>query len=318
MRQGGLMLSLFFAPFAEFEFMRRALAGAFALSLAGAPLGVFLVLRRMSLVGDAMAHAILPGAAIGYLVSGLALGPMTAGGLAAGLAVGIGSGAIARATALREDASLAALYLVSLALGVTLVSLRSSNVDLLHVLFGNVLGLDNPTLLLLAGFSTLTLLGLAVIYRMLVMETVDPQFWASINRRRFPVQIVFLSLVVLNLVAGFHALGTLLSVGLMMLPAVTARLWSENLTVTIALAAVFGALSSYFGLLLSFYHENLPAGPAIVLIAGVFYLASLILGGHGGLFRPLRKQKHLEGRAGFQKSGCRFSDKNPAKSMNPL
>src|SRR5262245_13113492 len=112
-----MLYDVFIAPFTEFEFMRRALVGSIALAIAGAPLGVFLILRRMSLMGDAMAHAILPGAACGYLVAGLSLGPMTIGGLTAGLLVALGSGAVARFTLLREDASLAAFYLISLALG---------------------------------------------------------------------------------------------------------------------------------------------------------------------------------------------------------
>src|SRR3981189_2498047 len=109
-------------PFAEFEFMRRALVGTMALALGAGPVGVFLMLRRMSLVGDAMAHAILPGAAIGFLLSGLDLFAMTAGGLVAGFAVAILAGVVARTTELKEDASLATFYLVSLALGVTIVS----------------------------------------------------------------------------------------------------------------------------------------------------------------------------------------------------
>src|SRR6187399_3565545 len=103
------------APFTEFEFMRRALAAIIALSLGGAPIGVFLMLRRMSLVGDAMAHAILPGAAIGFLVSGLNLFAMTTGGLIAGFTVALLAGLVARNTELKEDASLATFYLVSLA-----------------------------------------------------------------------------------------------------------------------------------------------------------------------------------------------------------
>ena len=140
-----MLSDVLISPFVEFEFMRRALVGAIALALAGSPLGVFLILRRMSLTGDAMAHAILPGAAIGYLFAGLSLGPMTIGGLIAGLVVAVGSGVVAGATILREDASLAAFYLISLALGVTVVSLRGSNIDLLHVLFGSVLALDDAT-----------------------------------------------------------------------------------------------------------------------------------------------------------------------------
>src|SRR5204862_6932258 len=124
------------APFTEFEFMRRALAAVIALSLGAAPIGVFLMLRRMSLVGDAMAHAILPGAAIGFMVSGLNLFAMTFGGLIAGFTVAILAGLVARGTELKEDASLAAFYRVSLAPGVPIVSLRATNIDLLPLLFG--------------------------------------------------------------------------------------------------------------------------------------------------------------------------------------
>ena len=158
------------APFTEFEFMRRALAGVIALSLGGAPIGVFLMLRRMSLVGDAMAHAILPGAAIGFLLSGLNLFAMTTGGLIAGFTVAMLAGLVSRTTELKEDASLAAFYLVSLALGVTIVSIKGTNIDLLHVLFGNILAMDDPTLLVIAFNATITLLVLAVIYRPLVIE----------------------------------------------------------------------------------------------------------------------------------------------------
>jgi len=154
------MLDSLVTPFVEFEFMRRALVGVVAIAIGGGPVGVFLMLRRMSLTGDAMAHAILPGAAIGYLIAGLSLPAMTIGGLAAGVIVAILSGLVARFTSLKEDASLAAFYLLSLALGVTIVSLRGSNVDLLHVLFGTVLALDDAALLLIAGIATVTLLAL--------------------------------------------------------------------------------------------------------------------------------------------------------------
>src|SRR3990170_3401885 len=151
------MYDALLAPFVEFEFMRRALVGTAALALGAGPVGVLLMLRRMSLMGDAMAHAILPGAAVGFLLSGLNLFAMTAGGLAAGLVVALLAGAVARATELKEDASLAAFFLVSLALGVTIVSVRGSNIDLLHFLFGSVLALDNEALMLIASITTLSL-----------------------------------------------------------------------------------------------------------------------------------------------------------------
>jgi zinc/manganese transport system permease protein len=255
--------------------------------------GVFLMLRRMSLTGDAMAHAILPGAAIGYLVAGLSLPAMTIGGLAAGVVVAVLAGLVARVTALKEDASLAAFYLLSLALGVTLVSLRGSNVDLLHVLFGTVLALDDAALMLLAGIASITLVTLALIYRPLVLDCVDPTFLRSVSRAGTPVHLVFLGLVVLNLVGGFQALGTLLAVGLMMLPAAASRFWSADITVMILVAAGIGALSGVAGLLLSF-HAELPAGPAIVLTAGGAYLLSLVFGREGGLFWQALPGRHLE------------------------
>ena len=280
------------APFADFSFMRRALAGALALSLAGGPVGVFLVLRRMSLTGDAMAHAILPGAALGYLVSGLSLGAMTIGGLAAGFTVALLSGLVARVTSLREDASLAAFYLISLALGVTIVSLKGSNIDLLHVLFGTVLALDDATLFLLASIASVTLAAFAIFYRPLVLETLDPGFLRSVSPLGAPVHLLFLALVVANLVAGFHALGTLLAVGLMMLPAASARLWSADMSAMIAIAIVAAFGSSLAGLLVS-YHASLPSGPTIILMAGIFYLVSLVFGRAGGLVQGWQSRRHL-------------------------
>ena len=287
------MLDILVAPFSEFEFMRRALVGVIALAVGGGPIGVFLMLRRMSLTGDAMAHAILPGAAVGYLVAGLSLPAMTIGGLAAGVVVALLSGLVARLTDLKEDASLAAFYLLSLALGVTIVSLRGSNVDLLHVLFGTVLALDDAALLLLASIATVTLLALALLYRPLVLECVDPTFLRSVSRAGTPAHLIFLALVVLNLVGGFHALGTLLAVGMMMLPAAAARFWSAEITVMMALATLIGIVSGFTGLLVSF-HAELPAGPAVILTAGAIYLVSVAFGTRGGLLWLARPRRHLE------------------------
>ena len=281
------------APFADFAFMRRALVGTLALALGAGPVGVFLMLRRMSLVGDAMAHAILPGAALGYLVGGLSLGWMTAGGLVAGFAVALGAGAVARLTMLREDASLAAFYLVSLALGVTLVSLKGSNVDLLHVLFGTVLALDDAALVLLAAITTITLVALALIYRPLVLECVDPGFLRSVSGAGGATHLAFLALVVLNLVGGFHALGTLLAVGLMMLPAIAARFWTQDITLLIVLATLIGIGSGIAGLLISF-HAGLASGPTMILAAGAAYAVSLAVGPEGGLLLRLLPRRHLQ------------------------
>src|SRR4029453_7128597 len=248
---------------------------------------------RMSLVGDAMGHAILPGAAVGFLLSGLSLFAMTAGGLIAGFVVALLTGLVARMTELKEDAALATFFLLFLALGVTIVSLKGTNIDLLHVLFGTVLALDNQTLLLIAANATITLLVLAVIYRPLVLECVDPGFLRSVSRAGAPAHLAFMALVVINLVSGFHALGTLLAVGIMMLPAAIGRFWAREITAMICIAVASGIVSGYVGLVLS-YHTGVPSGPAIILIAGALYALSVLFGRVGGLVRQLFPGRHLE------------------------
>jgi zinc/manganese transport system permease protein len=281
------------APFLDFEFMRRALAGVIALALGGAPIGVFLMLRRMSLVGDAMAHAILPGAAIGFLFSGLSLFAMTFGGLIAGFSVALLAGLLSRVTVIKEDASLAAFYLISLAVGVTIVSMRGTNIDLLHVLFGNILALDDQTLLVIAFNATITLVVMAVIYRPLVIECVDPIFLRTVSRAGAPAHLAFLALVVVNLVNGFHALGTLLAVGLMILPAGIARFWSRDITGMMLISVASAMISGYGGLVLSF-QTKVPSGPAIILVAAVLYVFSVFFGSVSGLLRQLFPGRHLE------------------------
>ena len=288
-----MIWDLIIAPFADFGFMRRALFGCIVISISATPVGVFLMLRRMSLTGDAMAHAILPGAAMGYLVAGLSLGPMTIGGLIAGMAVALLSGFVARVTALREDASLAAFYLISLALGVLIVSTRGSNVDLMHVLFGTVLALNDATLVLLCSIASLSILTLAVLFRPLVMECADPQFLRSVSGLSAVTHFTFLTLVVLNLVGGFHALGTLMAVGIMILPAAAAAFWATGIGGLIIAAVVIAMFSSLTGLLFS-YHYSLPSGPAIILIAGIAYGASLIFGPKGGLMTRALPRPHFE------------------------
>ncbi|MCQ1548211.1 MAG: metal ABC transporter permease [Candidatus Accumulibacter phosphatis] len=282
-----------FSPFIEFSFMRRALAGCLALSLGATPVGVFLMLRRMSLAGDAMSHAVLPGAAIGYLIAGLSLPAMTLGGLIAGLAVAVLAGGVARNTVIKEDASLATFYLLSLSTGVLIISLRGSSVDLLHVLFGSVLALDDAALYLLASFASLSVVALAIGLRLFALEGCDPAFLARISRLAPVAHYGFMILLVLNLVAGFHALGTLMAVGIMILPAATARLWVGALGPLLLIAVLTAFFGSLIGLLLSYY-VNLPAGPAIVLTLGALYLLSMGVGRLGPLASRWRPNWHFE------------------------
>jgi zinc/manganese transport system permease protein len=280
------------APFVEFGFMRRALVASVSLGLGCGPIGVLLLLRRMSLAGDAISHAILPGVAVGFLAAGLSLPAMAFGGMVAGLAVAVLSGLVSRTTVLREDASFAGFYLTSIATGVLIVSLYGSNIDLLHVLFGTILAIDPEGLYLVGGITSITLLTLAIVYRPLVAECFDPGFLRAIGGRGPLYHTLFLFLVVANLVAGFQALGTLMAVGLMMLPAAVARLWVNTLPALAATSASVAAMSALIGLTVSF-HFGVPSGPVIVLSASGFYAVSLLLG-PTGIFRRLFPQPRLE------------------------
>ena len=173
---------------------------------------------------------------------------------------------------------------MSLASGVLLLGLAGRKLDLLHLLFGSALAVDADTLSGMLATAAFSLLVLALIYRALALDSLDPLFLRSVSRIGPFAHAGFLTLVVLNLVIGFQAIGALMVVGLMMLPAAAARFWSRRLPVLLPLAALLGALCVWLGLLLSFY-ASLPSGPCIVLLAGAFYLISVVAGPVYGLLR---------------------------------
>lgn len=278
-------------PFVEFAFMRRALVACAALCCGNAALGTLLILRRMALVGDAMAHAVLPGAAAGFLIAGFSLWSMTLGGVLAAIAVAVIASLISRLTPQREDASFAAVYLVALAIGVLLVSTGGTRVDLLHLLFGTVLAVDDEGLVLVVSVTTLVLLALALVYRPLVIDCLDRRFLPSLGRSGTLVHITFVVLVVLNLVAGFQVLGTLMSVGMLILPAAAARFWSATLEGLMAVALAIGLVAGSLGLLLS-YHFNVASGPAIVLVAGIGYFISALMGPRESVLATRLARRH--------------------------
>jgi zinc/manganese transport system permease protein len=280
--------ALLIEPFAAYEFMRRALVACLALAMGCGPVGIILLLRRMSLMGDALGHAVLPGAAVGFLLAGLSLFAMSLGGFVAGLAVALLAGLVTRLTPLREDAAFAAFYLTSLALGVLIVSLRGSNVDLLNVLFGSVLAVDDRALLLEGAITSVTLVVLAVVYRPLVTECFDPLFLRAVGVGGGSYHGIFLVLVVLNLVASFQALGTLMAVGLMMVPAAAARFWAREVWSLALTSSAIGFSAGLIGLLAS-YHADLPSGPAIILSASAIYGLSVLWGPRGGVFSHMRR-----------------------------
>lgn len=267
-------------PFTDYAFMRRALVACMVLAIGGTPLGVFMTLRRMTLVGDAMSHAILPGVAVAYVMSGLALWPLTTGGAVAGILVALAAVGLTRFTQLKEDASFTMLYLLSLAGGVVMISLHGNSLDLHHMLFGNILAIDRDSLYLITAMTCMSLLLLAVYYRGLVIECFDPDFARATDKGHGSTRLIFFVLLVINLIAAFQALGTLMALGLIILPAIAARFWTRNIDVAIPCAVVFAVIASPVGLLWSYY-AKLPAGPAVVLVAGGWALASALIGRHG-------------------------------------
>jgi zinc/manganese transport system permease protein len=289
-----MLFQLFIAPLGEAS-VRHALVAILALALSGGPVGVFLLLRRMSLVGDAMSHAILPGVAIGFLAAGLNVLAMTLGGLIAGLVVAVLAGAISRATKLQEDASLAVFLLLALAFGVAVVTVNGIELEqLMTFLFGETAAnMTTDKLMIIAASATISLLVLALIYRPLVLECVDPGFLRSVSGAAAAAHMLFLVVLVLNLIGAFHALGTLLGVAIIVIPSATARFWTRDLTAMIALASAGAFASGLVGVLFAFDFK-IPSGPAVTLVAGLFYVGSVLFGRIGGLIWQAFPGRHLE------------------------
>src|SRR5262249_46520788 len=243
--------SILVAPFAEYGFMRSALVACLALAMASGPLGTLLLLRRMGLVGDVLSHAVMPGAAIGFALVGSAPAVLSTGGLLTGIAVVLLMILGTRFGAQREDASLAAFYFASIGVGVLIVSLRGTNLDLMHVLLGSVLAIDVPTLILIVAIASVVVAALALMFRPLAIQSFDPTFLRTMGGSDSIYRAIFLVLVVLDLVAGFQALGTLLAGVPLLLPAAAARAWARSIGPLIGVSTRFGGAARYGGLLVS-------------------------------------------------------------------
>src|SRR5262249_14460317 len=227
--------SILVAPFAEYGFMRSALVACLALAMASGPLGTLLLLRRMGLVGDGLSHAVMPGAAIGFALVGSAPAVLSTGGLLTGIAVVLLMIAGTRFGAQREDASLAAFYFASIGVGVLIVSLRGTNLDLMHVLLGTVLAIDVPALILIVAIASVVVGVLALIFRPVAIQSFDPAFLRSMGCGDSGYRALFLGLVVLDLVAGFQAFGTLLAGVPLLLPAAAARCCAQRMGALVGL-----------------------------------------------------------------------------------
>jgi zinc/manganese transport system permease protein len=279
------------APFTSGIAM-RALVACVLVGIAAALLGCVLVVRRLSLLGDAIGHAVLPGIGLAWLTLGAGVLGLFVGGLITGLITAIVAGLASRLTRLKEDAAFAAIFAICGALGVILVSRAGTQVDLVHVLYGNLLAVGRADLVIAAASACLVVMALALGWRAVVLECFDPAFHRAIGGRGLVVQLGLLVLVVMTLLAALHVVGAVLALGLFMLPAVSAYLWCERWGAMLVCAAVISLVGSVIGICVS-WHLALPPGPSVVAALGLAFIISAIISPrHGALARLLRPRRH--------------------------
>ncbi len=266
----------------SYAFIQRGLLAALMVGVVCAVIGCYVVLRSMAYLGDALAHAILPGVAVAYLMGG----SLTVGALAAAVLVALGIGALSRQGTVKEDTAIGILFAAALSLGVALIStMRTYAVDLSHILFGNVLGVSAGDLALTAGLSVLVLGAVLLLYKPFLVISFDPVLAATLRMPRELLRNLLLVLLALTIVISLQAVGVGLVAAMLVTPAATAYLLSRRLPAMMAISALVGALSSVIGMYASYY-ANVASGAAIVLTAtGFFILAYLFAPGRGVLWK---------------------------------
>lgn len=266
------MLTALTAPLA-YGFMQRGMAASVIVGVLCAIVGCYVVLRGMAFLGDAMAHAILPGVAIAYLLQGNLL----IGGLVAAIIVALGIGFFARNGAIKEDTAIGILFAAALSLGVLLIStIKTYAVDLTHILFGNVLGVSTTDLVVTAGLALVVLLAVLLLYKEFLVVSFDPVLASTLRLPANLLRNLLLILLALTVVVSLQTVGVGLVAAMLVTPGATAYLLARRLPAMMVIAAACGAFSSLAGLYLSFY-LNVASGAAVVLVAtGVFLLVFML------------------------------------------
>jgi manganese/iron transport system permease protein len=267
----------------RYPFMVRGLLAVVMVGGVCATVGTYVVLRGMAFLGDALAHAILPGVAIGYLVSGGARGPVFWWGLGTAVLTAIGIGAVGRRAEVKEDTAIGILFAGMFALGIALIStVRSYAVDLAHLLFGDVLGVSTGDLVLTGVTGGIVLLTTLAFYKEFLVLSFDPVMAVTLRLPSNLLNYLLLVLIALAIVVSLQTVGVALMVAMLVTPAATAYLLTRRLPVMMALAALFGALSGVVGLYLSYY-VSVASGAAIVLVCTAFFLLALLFSPRRGL-----------------------------------
>ena len=272
------MMAWLLAPL-SYQFMQRGMIVAVLVGIVCAVVGCFVVLRSMAFIGDAMAHSILPGVAVAYVVKGNLL----IGALAAAVAVALGVGFFSRQGRLKEDSAIGILFAAAFSLGIILISsIRTYAVDLSHILFGNVLGVSTSDLLLTAGLVVIVLVVVFLLYKELLVVSFDPVLAATLRLPAERLRTVLLVLLALTVVVSLQSVGIGLVTSMLVTPGAAAYLLTRRLPRMIALSALIGALSSVIGLYVSYY-LNVVSGAAIVLTATGFFLLAFLFAPRKGL-----------------------------------
>ncbi len=279
------MLETLLAPL-QYPFMQRGLLAAVMVGILCSVVGTYVVVRGMAFIGDALAHAVLPGVAVAYLLGQNLL----VGALVAGVLTALAISALSRRAQLKEDTAIGILFAGALALGVLLMStIRSYTVDLTHVLFGDVLGVSASDLWLIAGLGTVVLLLIFLLYKEFLLVSFDPTMAAALRLPTDLLQHLLLILLAVTIVVSLEIVGVALVVAMLVTPGATAYLLTRRLAWMMGVAALIGAVSGVAGLYLSYY-ANVASGAAIVLFCtGVFVLVFLFSPRRGIVFSRLRR-----------------------------
>jgi manganese/iron transport system permease protein len=281
------MIDWLLAPLA-YSFMQRGLMAALIVGVLCAVIGCYVVLRSMAFMGDALAHAILPGIAIAYLLKG----NLMVGALVAAVIVALGIGLFSRQGALKEDTAIGILFAAALSLGVALISsIRTYATDLSHILFGDVLGVSVGDLLLTAGLSLAVLVVVALFYKQFLVVSFDPVLAATLHLPTELLRNLILVLLALTVVVSLQTVGVGLVAAMLVTPGATAYLMTHRLPTMMAVSAGIGAFSSVIGLYLSYY-INVASGAAVVLVATVIFLmVFLFVPGKGVVWQHVQSWK---------------------------
>ena len=270
----------------SYPFMVRGMAAAVIVGIVCALVGSYVILRGMAFFGDALAHAILPGVAIGYLISGAASASLFWWGLVTAILTAVGIGAISRGAQLKEDTAIGIVFAGMFALGIALIStMRSYTVDLVHLLFGNVLGVTTASLLLTAVFGGLVVLIIIAFYKEFLVISFDPVLAETLRLPTEALRYLLLMLIAVTIVVSLQTVGVALMLAMLVTPAATAYLLTRRLPTMMAVAALIGAISGVVGLYLSYY-ISIASGAAIVLVCtGIFLVVALFAPQRGWVWR---------------------------------